>query len=179
MVISIFSRAVALVFNWKYFGDWSLVRMMCRRHVDDMRVRFQVKFHWWMTYVIQTSSAHLPELLNFMQYYTWCHRHIICRHICHPHIICMSSAHTCVIDMSSSCHPHSFLSCPISCSTTPSVICTSSADTHIICMSLAYHLHVICTSSADVYIICTSSADAHVISNSPHGPQLYFLWQKY
>ena len=32
----LFSRAVALVFNWKYFGDWSLMRTMCRWPVDDV-----------------------------------------------------------------------------------------------------------------------------------------------
>ena len=31
---------------------------MCRWRADDTRVRFQVRFHWQMTYVIHTSSAH-------------------------------------------------------------------------------------------------------------------------
>ena len=100
---------------------------MCRRHADDMRVKFQVRFHQWMTYVIWTSSA--------------------------P-------------------HPHTCLSCPISCSTTPGVICMSSADTYVICMSSTCHLHVICTHICHPHVVCMSSA---------HFPELpnfmqYYTW---
>ena len=154
------------------------VEVSCGRHADDVRMTREWDFGWDFTGGWHMSSTHLPELPNFMQYYTWCHLHFVHRHTYHLHIICMSSVHTYVIRMSSACHLHTSLSCPISCSTTPGVICMSSADTHIICMSSTHHVHVICTSSADVYI-CTSSADAHVISNSPHGPQLYFLCQRY
>ena len=178
--IALFSRATTLLFNWKYFWGWNLVWMTCRWHtddmwmmcgwhVDDMRVRFRVRFHQQMTYVIR---------------------------------------------MSSTCHLHTCLSCPISCSTTPGVIHTLSADTHIICMSSAHCLHVVCThichphvicmSSAHLpellnfmqyytwchphficrhthhlQVVCTSSADAHIISNNPHGPELCFLCQRY
>ena len=52
-----FSRAVVLLFNWKYFWGWNLVWTMCRRHADDTRVRFRVRYHWQMTYVIRTSSG--------------------------------------------------------------------------------------------------------------------------
>ena len=121
----------------------------------------RVRFHRRMTYVIRMSSAHLPELPNFMQYYTLCHPHVICTssadtHVIHMlsahhlHVICMSSAchlHTHVIHMPSACHLHTFLSCPISCSTTSGTICMSSADTHVICMSFAHHLQI-CTSFA-------------------------------
>ena len=105
-------------------------------------------------HIVRKSSAHLPELPNFMQYYTWCHPHVIHRHTSSLHIICMSSAHTYVIPMSSACHPHTSLSCQISCSTTPGVICMSSADI----MSSACHLHIICMSSAHHLQMCTSFA---------------------
>ena len=132
------------------------MRTMCRRHADYTRVRF----HQRMTYVIRVSSGHLPELPNFMQYYTWCHLHVVCRHTCHPHVIHTSSAHHLHVictHMSSACHLHTSLSCPISGSTTPGVICTSSTDTHVI------------------HIICRYVHHLH----SPHGPQLYFLCQRY
>ena len=72
----IFSRAVALIFNWKYFGDWSLVwttcgwhaddlQMTCRWPTDDTRVRFRMRFHWWMTYVIQNVIWTLAWVAQF------------------------------------------------------------------------------------------------------------------
>ena len=85
--------------------------------------------------IVRMSSGHLPELPNFMEYYTWCHLHVVCTssaHHLHTHVICMSS----------SCHPHTSLSCPISCSTMPGVICMSSADTHVIHMSSGHHLQI-------------------------------------
>ena len=51
--------------------------------------------HTCHLHAIHISATHFPELPNFMQYYTWCHLHIICRHTCHPHVI-----HRCVH------HPH-------------------------------------------------------------------------
>ena len=129
------------------------MRTTCRRHADDTKVRFQVRFHRQMTYVICMPSAHLPELPNFMQYYTWCHPHIVCMLSAHRLQTHMSSAchlHVICTHMSSACHPHHLhtsLSCPISCSTTPGIICMSSADTHVICMSSAHHLQI-CTSFA-------------------------------
>ena len=61
----VFSRAVALLFNWKYFWGWNLVWTMCGWRVNDTRARFGARFQLQMKYVIHTSSA------------------------CHPHIICM------------------------------------------------------------------------------------------
>ena len=59
-----------------------------------MRVRFGVRFYLCHLHIIHMSSApcaddiqmssahhlHLPELPNFMQYYTWFHAHVIRRH---------------------------------------------------------------------------------------------------
>ena len=47
-------------------------------------------------------GKYLPELPNFMQYYTWCHAHVIracCPHVIrsssprHLHVVCVSSVH--------------------------------------------------------------------------------------
>ena len=119
------------------------VQTTCGQHVDDTRVRFRVRFHQQMTYVIWMSSAHCPHTcLSFLISCSTTpgvicmssthHLHVVCRHTCHLHIIHMSSAH----------------------------------HLHIICMSSAHtcHLHVICTSSADTYIICTVLMDPNCIS---------------
>ena len=184
------------------------VQTMCRRHGDDARVRF----HRRMTYVIRTSSAHhldtclscpiswstTPGVIRTSSAHhpqthmlSACRLHIIC-----THIICMPSA----------CHPHTSLSCPISCSTMPGVICMSSADTHVICMSSAHHMQIH-TSFAqsswtpivfpvpkilviDVTVVPDVVPDLallkthclHIIHGSlrcPYGPQLCFLSQKY
>ena len=128
------------------------MRTTCRRRADDTRGRFRVRFHRRMTYVIRTSSAHLPELPNFMQYYTWCHPHVVCRHICHPHIVCMSSAH----------HPQ---------------VGTSSAHRlHIICRWV-HCLHIICRYVCHPHIICRHICHPHIICRTPHGqlePELSF-----
>ena len=58
-----FCRAVALLFNWKYFWGLNLLRMMCGQCADDMRVIFQVRFHWQMTYVVWMLSAHHPDVI--------------------------------------------------------------------------------------------------------------------
>ena len=86
------------------------MQTMCTRHADDMRVRFWVRFHWQMTYVIHMLFAH---------------------------------------------HPHTCLSCPISCNTTPDVICTLSADTHVIHTSSACHLHTQMSSACRLHVIHT------------------------
>ena len=191
---------------------------MCRQHADDV----QMTCGWHESEilgeispadghldVIRTSSRHLPELPNFMEYYTWCHPHIIRTSSTDTHVVCMSSAHnlhTHVIRMPSTCHPHTSLSCPISCSTMSIVICTSSADTHVICMSSAHHLQIH-TSFAqsswtpivflvpkilaiDVTVVPDVVPDLalfktyclHIIHGSlccPYEPQLCFLSQKY
>ena len=91
----IFSRAVALLFNWKYFGGLKSYEIspgtMCGQHVDDMR---SVKYHksWQgMTYVICTSSAHCPEACTSSA--------------CHPHIIHASSRSMHIVHTSSTA-PH-------------------------------------------------------------------------
>ena len=154
------------------------------------------------------SSGHMPELPNFMEYYTWCHPHVVCTSSTDTHV-CMLSAHhlhTHVICMPSACHPHTSLSCPISCSTMPGIICMSSADTHVIHMSSAHHLqiHTSFTQSSwtpivfpvpkilviDVTVVPDVVPDLallktyclHIIRGSlccPYGPQLCFLSQKY
>ena len=60
----LFSRAVALLFNWKYFWGWNLVQTMCGQCVvkcrwclDDTRTRLRARFHWRTTYDIHTASA--------------------------------------------------------------------------------------------------------------------------
>ena len=142
-----------------------------------MRVRFQVRFHQRMTYVIQMSSAGRPDTClscpiscsttpGVICMSSACHQHIICRHTCHPHVVHISSAcclHTHVICMPSTYQPHTSLSCPISCSTTPGVICTSSADTHVIHMS-STGVYIIHTLSAGTYVIHTSSAELIMVS---------------
>ena len=124
--------------------------------MDDTRVRFRVRFHWRMTYVVQTSSArHLDTCLSCPiscsttpGVIRTSSAHRLQTHMSSTrslHIVHTSSAchlHTHVIHMSSAYHPHTSLSCPISCSTTPGVICTSSADTHVIYMSSAHHLQM-------------------------------------
>ena len=115
----------------------------------------------------------------------------------HPHVIC-----THVIRMPSTCHLHTSLSCPISCSTMPGVICTSSADTHVIRMSPAHHLqihtsfaqsswtHIVFPVPKILVIDVTVVPDLallktyclHIIRGSlrcPYGCQLCFLSQKY
>ena len=74
--------------------------------------------------------------------------------------------------MSSAHHPHTCLSCPISCSTMPDVICMSSAHTHVICMSSTHCLHVICTHICHPHVICISS------THFPEFPNFmqYYTW---
>ena len=64
-------------------------------------------------------GKYLPELPNFMQYYTWCHMHVvhtlsthvICTH--HLHVVCASSVcHLHVICMLSACHLCMRICCP-------------------------------------------------------------------
>ena len=57
------------------------VQMTCGWCVDDLRMTREWDFGrdlaggWHMS--SRTSSGHLPELPNFIQYYTWCHLHVI------------------------------------------------------------------------------------------------------
>ena len=108
--------------------------------------------HLQRTYVIRTSSAlrvddmssahllhvicrchlHLPELPNVIQYYTWCHAHVICMlSVRHPHVIRI----TCGGHMSSThCLHYVWMTY---------VICTSSAcHLHVVCTSCTCHLHI-------------------------------------
>ena len=39
------------------------MRTTCRRCADDTRARFRVRFHWRMTYVIHTLSAHCLHII--------------------------------------------------------------------------------------------------------------------
>ena len=77
------------------------MQTMCGWHADDVRMTREWDFGWDFTggwhMSSRTSSRLFPELPNFMQYYTWCHLHVICRHTCNLHVICTSSAHTYVI----------------------------------------------------------------------------------
>ena len=121
------------------------MRTTCGQGADDTRVRFRVRFHQRMTYVIQTSSTCHPDTCLSCPI-SWSTTpgviHMSSAH--HPQTHMLSACHLHVIctHMSSTCHPHTSLSCPISCSTMPGVICTSSADTHIIRMSSAHHLQI-------------------------------------
>ena len=77
----------------------------------------------------------LPELPNFMQFYTWRNVHIICMssacHL-HAHVICMSST--------PACHPHLHVIC--TCMSSACYTDTSSAHTHVIHTSSAALLMV-------------------------------------
>ena len=53
LLASVFiSRAVALLFNWKYFWGWNLVRTTYGPCADDTRVRFGVRFHLRSPHVV-------------------------------------------------------------------------------------------------------------------------------
>ena len=69
-----------------------VIRMFVCRHTCHLHIICMSSAHTCHPHAIFMSSAHFPELPNFMQYYSWCHLHIICRHTCHPHVICTSSA---------------------------------------------------------------------------------------
>ena len=109
----------------------------------------------WMTcgrHPDRDPGKYLPELPNFMQYYTWHHAHVIhtssahAVHTCHlhmssAHVICtcrphMSSAHvicTCHLHMSSTCAHHLRTS-----STCTHVIRTSSVALLMVSVDLNY-----------------------------------------
>ena len=112
-------------------------------------MRFQVRFHWQMTYVIPTSSAH------------HLHTCLSCPISCSttPGVICMSSAHHPQTHMSPAHCPHIVHRwvCHLH------VVCTSSSGGYVICMSSA-GMYVIHTSSAGTYVICTSSAELLMVS---------------
>ena len=67
------------------------------RHTCHLHIICTLSAYHLHTHVICMSSTHFPELPNFMQYYTWCHLHIIYRHTCHLHVIYTSSANTYII----------------------------------------------------------------------------------
>ena len=153
------------------------MRTTCRWHADDMQseISGEISLADDICHpdVVHTSSGHLPELPNFMEYYTWCHPHVICTSSTDTHVVCTSSTHHLhrhVICIPSACHPHTSLSCPISCSTMPGVICTSSADTHVICMSSAHHQQTHMLSAHHPHVICihmSSACHPHVIRTLP------------
>ena len=77
---------------WYLTGNISGIEVSCRRcvddvqmthgwHADDLWMTWEWDFGWDFTggwhMSSGTSSRHLPELPNFMQYYTWCHLHVI------------------------------------------------------------------------------------------------------
>ena len=129
----------------------------CSQHADDMRVRFWVRFHQQMTYVIHTSSAcHLDTCLS-------------CPISCSttPGVICTSSADTHVIRMSSAHYLQ---------------ICTSFAQSS--CTPIVFPVPKILvidlTVVPDVALLKTYCL--HIIPGSlccPYGSQLCFLSQKY
>ena len=53
----IFSRAVALLFNWKYFWGWNLVQITCRWCADDVQMTQERDFRWDFTGGWYMSSA--------------------------------------------------------------------------------------------------------------------------
>ena len=77
------------------------------------------------------ASSYLPELPNFMQYYTWCHAHVVCAR--RPRT---SSAH--VIRAH---RPH------IIRSSSPRRLCVICACAYVV-RTRTHHLHIIYTSSA-------------------------------
>ena len=72
--LSIFSRAVALLFNWKYFWGWNLVRTTCRQRADDVRMTCG----WCVDDMWMTQEISLVDDI--------CHLHVC------PHVIRTSSA---------------------------------------------------------------------------------------
>ena len=220
MAILSFLAELSLLFNWKYFWGWSLMWMMCGWHESEISGEISLADDICHPDVIRTLAwvAQFHAVLHLVS--SACHLHIIhtssAQHLQthmssthHPHIVSTSSTHRLHVvctHMSSACHPHTSLSCPISCSTTPGVICTSSADTHVIRMSSAHHLQIH-TSFAqsswtpivflvpkmlviDVTVVPDVVPDVallktyclHIIPSSlhcPYGPQLCFLSQKY
>ena len=95
------------------------VQTICRWHKSEISGEISPADDICRLDVICTSSAHLPELPNFMQYYTWCHLNVICTSsACHPHIVWRHK-----------CHPH--------------VIRRHVRNPHVICRHIC-HPHIIC-----------------------------------
>ena len=101
-------------------------------------------------HAIRISSAHFPELPNSMQYYTWCHLHIICRHTCHL----QHHLQICTAFAQSSWTPIVF---PV-----PKILVIDVTVVPDLALLKTYCLHIICGSL-----------------HCPYGPQLCFLSQKY
>ena len=130
-------------------------------------MRFRVRFHRWMTYVIRTLSTRHPDTCLSCPISWSTTPGVICTSSTHhpqTHVVCTSSAHhlhTHVIRMPSACHPHTSLSCPISCSTIIDVTVVPDVVPDVALLK-TYCLHIIPGS-----LRC------------PYGPQLCFLSQKY
>ena len=143
------------------------VRMTCRWHADDVWMTWEWYFGWDFTGGWHMSSAHRPHVIQTLAWVAQFHGvlHLVSsahhphihRHTCCLHVIHTSSAHT--------CHPHVICTLPWV-AQFPAVLCLVSSACHLQThMSSACHLHIICR-----YI--------HHL-HSPHGPQLYFLCQRY
>ena len=78
--VFIFSRA--LLFNWKYFLGWNLVRMTCRRPVDDMRMTREWDFRRDFTGRQHMSSARHPHIICMS---SACRPHIVRKRACRPY----------------------------------------------------------------------------------------------
>ena len=122
-----------------------------------------------MTYVIRTLSACHLHMHTLSAHHP--QTHTSSAHQMHTHVTChMSSAHAYIIGTLAGCtlsadahivhrhHPHTYLSCPISCSTTPGVMCMSSTcHLHIILISSACYPHIISRCAHHPHIICRST----------------------
>ena len=154
-----FLAELSLLFKWKYIWGWSLMWTTCRWRVDDTRVRFWVRFHRQMTYVIWTSCArHLDTCLSCPISWSTTPGVILMSSAHHPQTHMLSAHHLHVIctHMSSTCHLHVICTLPWV-AQFPAVLCLVSSACHLQThMSSACHLHIICR-----YI--------HHL-HSPHGP---------
>ena len=80
------------------------MQTMCRWLADDTRVRFWVRFHWRMTYVIWNVIRTLAWVAQF---------HVVLHLVssaCHPQTHMSSTHHPHVIRTSSACHLHTHMS---------------------------------------------------------------------
>ena len=109
------------------------------------------------------AGKYFPELPNFMQYYTWCHAHVI-----RTRRLCTSSAH----------HPH-----------TSSAHVIRAHHPNVIHASSAHRLHVVCTLSACHLCmrVCCPHQDTSSAHCRPSAPLLMvtvglnylLLWQEF
>ena len=54
----IFSRAVALLFNWKYFWGWNLVQTTCGRHENETSGEISLEDNICCPHVVCTTALH-------------------------------------------------------------------------------------------------------------------------